>query len=192
MQARTAGASGQRRSLLRHAQSAGEAATRVEATAWRPQHGRLALLYVIHAPADELRLPAMAESVRVDHLWRHTCLEAFLREPSGDAYCEINLSPSTRWAAYRFEGYREGMENLDLPPPQIESRAYPDRYELEALIDLAGVPELVGSDWRLGLSAVIEDIDGDKAWWALAHPSGQPDFHHLDSFSLTLSYPEPA
>lgn len=134
----------------------------------------------------------MAESARVDHLWRHTCLEAFLRQPTGDAYCEINLSPSTRWAAYRFESYRQGMENLYLPAPQIESRAFRDRYELETLIDLAGVPDLARSDWRLGLSAVIEDIGGDKAWWALTHPSGQPDFHHPACFSLTLPSLEPA
>lgn len=178
--------------MLRHAKSVGEAASRVEATAWRPQHGRLALLYVVHAPAEDLRLPPMAESARVDHLWRHTCLEVFLRKPAGALYCEINLSPSTRWAAYRFDGYREGMEDLDLPPPRIESRTYPERYELEALIDLAGVPELARSDWRLGLSAVIQDADGDTAWWALAHPSDQPDFHHADAFTLTLPAVEPA
>ena len=172
--------------MQRHADSAGEAAFRVEATAWRPQHGRLALRYVIHAPADELRLPPISDSGRVDGLWRHTCLEAFVRTPTGDAYYEINLSPSTRWAAYRFDGYREGMANLDMPPPLIESRAYPERYELEALIDLGGVSELARSDWRLGLSAVIEDADGDKAWWALAHPPGQPDFHHAVAFAFDL------
>ncbi len=158
----------------------------MEVTASRPQHGRLALMYVIHAPANDLKLPPMTESARVDGLWRHTCLEAFIRTPTGNAYCEINLSPSTRWAAYRFDGYREGMEKLDMPPPQIESRAYTDRYELEALIDVGGVPDLARSDWRLGLSAVIEDADGDKAWWALAHPPGQPDFHHADAFTFDL------
>ena len=187
MEARTAGTPGQRLSLQRHAGSLGEAASRVEATAWRPQHGRLALRYVIHAPAEELRLPPIADSSRVDGLWRHTCLEAFVRTPTGDAYHEINLSPSTRWAAYRFAGYREGMVNLDMSPPLIESRVYPDRYELEALIDLGGIPELARSDWRLGLCAVIEDADGDKAWWALAHPSGQPDFHHAAAFAFDLS-----
>ena len=192
MEARTAGASGQRRSLLRHPESVGEAASRVEVTAWRPQHGRLALLYVIRAPADDLRLPPMSDAARVDGLWRHTCLEAFIRTPRGDAYYEINLSPSTRWAAYRFDGYRDGMASLDLPTPSIESRSYPERHELEALIDLGGVPELVRSDWRLGLSAVIEDADGGTAWWALAHPAEQPDFHHPAAFTLDLPAVEPA
>ena len=186
MQARTAGGSGQRRSLLRHGGSAGGAASRVEVSAWRPQHGRLALRYVIHAPAEELRLPPIADPARVDGLWRHTCLEAFIGTPTGESYYEINLSPSTRWAAYRFDRYREGMVNLELPPPEIESRAYPERYELEALVDLGGIPDLGRSGWRLGLSAVIEDTDGGKAWWALAHPAEQPDFHHAAAFTFDL------
>jgi hypothetical protein len=178
--------------LRPHPDSAGAAASRVEVTVSRQQHGRLALLYVVHAPAEELRLPPMAEQARVDHLWRHTCMEAFIRTPGDGGYYEINLSPSTRWAAYRFDGYREGMANPEMPAPLIESRAYPDRLELEALVDLSGLPGLGRSDWRLGLSAVIEDADGEKAWWALAHAAGQPDFHHADAFVLDLPALEPA
>ncbi|WP_332676988.1 DOMON-like domain-containing protein [Brevundimonas sp.] len=178
--------------MLRHPASTGEAASRVEVTAWRPQHGRLALRYVIHAPTDELKLPPMTESVRVDHLWRHTCLEAFIRPTAGEVYYELNLSPSTRWAAYCFDGYRAEMADLDVPPPQIESRAYPDRHELEALVDLSGIPAFGGSDWRLALSAVVEDADGALAWWALTHPGEQPDFHNAASFIFDLPAVEPA
>jgi hypothetical protein len=39
---------------------------------------------------------------------------------------------------------------------------------------------------RLGLSAVIEATDGTISYWALAHPSDKPDFHHPDSFVLEL------
>ena len=41
--------------------------------------------------------------------------------------------------------------------------------------------------WRLGLSAVIEDTNGHKSYWALAHPPGKPDFHHADCFAYELS-----
>jgi hypothetical protein len=35
----------------------------------------------------------------------------------------------------------------------------------------------------LGLSAVLEEQDGTKSYWALAHPpGGKPDFHHPDCF----------
>ena len=33
---------------------------------------------------------------------------------------------------------------------------------------------------------VIETVDGERSYWALAHPAGQPDFHHRDSFTLAL------
>jgi len=44
--------------------------------------------------------------------------------------------------------------------------------------------------WSVGLSAVIEEIDGTKSYWALRHPPGPPDFHHPDCFALTLPAPE--
>ena len=38
----------------------------------------------------------------------------------------------------------------------------------------------------IGLSAVIEETDGTKSYWALRHPPGPPDFHHPDCFALEL------
>ena len=38
----------------------------------------------------------------------------------------------------------------------------------------------------------MKDVDGGISYWALAHPPGKPDFHHPDSFALTLPPPEPA
>ncbi len=54
--------------------------------------------------------------------------------------------------------------------------------ELNVFSDLKNCAEL-----RLALSAVIEDSDGGLSYWALAHPRGKPDFHHADSFALTLN-----
>ena len=34
-----------------------------------------------------------------------------MRPDGGDAYVEINLSPSERWSAYNFGAYRAGMED---------------------------------------------------------------------------------
>ncbi len=49
------------------------------------------------------------------------------------------------------------------------------------------VPAFAGmSGKKVGLSAVIEAIDGTFSYWALAHPSDKPDFHHPDSFVLEL------
>ena len=97
----------------------------------------------------------------------------------GAAYFEFNLSPSTEWAAYAFDGYRAGMRDLAMPAPRIGW----DGAGLRAALDLSGLPP---PPWRVGLSAVIEETDGTKSWWALAHPVGKPDFHHPDCFVLEV------
>ena len=40
----------------------------------------------------------------------------------------------------------------------------------------------------MGLSAIIEETDGTKSYWALAHPPGEePDFHDPACFALELA-----
>jgi hypothetical protein len=36
----------------------------------------------------------------------------------------------------------------------------------------------------IGLTAVLEQTDGTKSYWALAHPPGKPDFHDPACFAL--------
>ncbi len=129
-----------------------------------------------------LQLPRPAAPVRTDSLWQRTCFELFVHPEGSAAYFEFNFSPSTAWAAYCFDDYREGMADLPLPPPRIE----PTGQGVRVAIDLSGLPAL---PWRIGLSAVIEEPDGTKSYWALAHPSGPPDFHHHDCFALRLPAP---
>jgi hypothetical protein len=33
---------------------------------------------------------------------------------------------------------------------------------------------------------VLEENDGGKSYWALAHSPAKPDFHHTDCFALEL------
>ena len=118
----------------------------------------------------------------VDGLWRRTCFEAFIRAGSGGGYDEFNLSPSGQWAAYSFSGYRAGMASADVAALAIGFRAEAGGCELRARLPLPGE-----GPWRLGLCAVIEDIRGDRSYWALAHPPGQADFHHPDAFALEIA-----
>jgi hypothetical protein len=37
---------------------------------------------------------------------------------------------------------------------------------------------------------VVEHVDGSHRYWALRHPSGQPDFHHREGFALALKVPK--
>jgi hypothetical protein len=53
----------------------------------------------------------------------------------------------------------------------------------------AGLEDPSRADGRpllAGLSAIIEEADGTRSYWALAHPPGEPDFHHPDCFALEL------
>ena len=179
--------------LHRHGDSQGTAATRVEADLAWPAPGKLALTYVITGDIAALNLPAPVASARTDELWRHTCLEAFVGEAEGSGYYEFNLAPSSRWAAYGFDGYREGMSPAPLDDPGITAQATAQRFTLGATLDLGVLPGLrPDADWRLALTAVIEQRDGLKSYWALAHPAGRPDFHHADGFSQVLTPAERA
>ena len=101
----------------------------------------------------------------------------------GPEYLELNFSPSMEWAAYHFDGYRDGMRTPPIRPAKIVSTPWKNRYELSAAIE---IPEWANSPWRLNLSAVIEEREGHKSYWALAHPDGPPDFHDPSCFIAHL------
>ena len=170
--------------LRLHPDSLCAAATRIEADVARPRPGNLILSYVVSGRISDLRWPPVVAVERADELWRRTCFEAFVRPSTGSAYYEFNFSPSTQWAAYRFDSYRSGMRvATEIGAPRIEVRSSAETYSLQATLEFDGV----SSPLYLGLSAVLEETDGRKSYWALAHPPGKADFHHADCFALELS-----
>lgn len=145
-------------------------------------HRSTVLEYRVFA-AGTLALPPIERAERRDGLWQTTCFEMFVRSDDQDAYQEFNFSPSHCWAAYQFDGYRSGMRDLALASPEVEGWGDITGYSLRVEMDLIA-PWASAS--RIGLSAVIEESDGTKSYWALAHPPGKPDFHHRDCFALEL------
>lgn len=141
------------------------------------------LRYVAHGDVGRVLWPEATEPGRADELWRHTCFEAFALT-DGDGYREFNLSPSGKWASYRFDDYRAGMASATERADVLDVEAKEAWVSIEALVEIP--PGAV----RIGLSAVIEDIDGHISYWALAHAPGKPDFHHPESFALVLPVPE--
>lgn len=146
----------------------------------RSEHG-LDLAYVIGCPTDRLIVPAVATPARKDELWRTTCLELFV-QTGALGYVEFNLSPSSDWAAYRFTDYRTGMAEapLDTAPRIMTSD------EGDVLIVIARIAQPPRDGATAGVSAVIEETDGTKSYWALAHGDGPPDFHNADGFLAPL------
>ncbi len=171
-----------------HPESRCSAVRQVEAEAARPRAGALVLRYFVNGDIGELALPPVVAPTRTDQLWRHTCFEVFIRAATGEAYYEFNFAPSTQWAAYRFDAYREGMRVAgEIDTPRIKVDRTPERFTLQATLQLDGLSAL-GREmpWHVGLSAVLEEASGGKSYWALAHPPGKPDFHHADCFALKL------
>ena len=177
--------------LLPHPDSPAPA-IRIEAEARHAPDDRLALRYRITGAVDALLLPPPAPPGRADGLWRHSCFEAFVRPAADAGYWELNFAPSAQWAAYRFSDYRQGMAVAgEVPPPRMEMLAGRENLELTASVELGRPLGLLADlPWQVGLSAVIEERNGRLSWWALAHPSGEPDFHHSDCFALELPPPE--
>ncbi len=153
----------------------------------QPQH-RLWLRYHLDMPLSDLLLPDSATPERADNLWQTTCFELFLRRPSEPAYAEFNFSPSSQWAAYRFDDVREGMAMLDVefvPDGGIDMSD--SHFAFEATLILP--PEWRDTALDIAIAAVIETVDGEKSYWALAHPADRSDFHHPGSFVLRLPAP---
>lgn len=143
------------------------------------------LRYHVEAVLNEIILPGPAGSIRQDGLWQSTCFEIFARRPDAAEYIELNFSPSSNWAAYHFDDYRLGMdEQAVATTPEIYLDASESHVALEAELVL---PQPWGTvEIEIALSAIIEETDGAKSYWALAHPPGAPDFHHPDCFAFML------
>ena len=174
-------------SLKPHPSTSSTSVTSLTVEATRTQAGILHLSYRLEGDIGRLRLPEPDGPARQDNLWHHTCFEVFIAPGTSPAYREFNLAPSTRWAAYRFTGFREGMANLDQPhPPVIANNRRPDHVELQATMS----PYLSATEtWRLAVTTVVEEMSGTKSFWSLHHPAERPEFHHPGGFVLTLPAP---
>jgi len=144
--------------------------------------GNLVLRWLVNG-RDALLVPPFAGVGRSDGLWKTTCFELFVADADGCAYREYNFSPSQRWAAYRFDSYREGMRQLELAhEPLIRPEEGDQLFVLTVTLDggtLAGAG-------AAGLAAVIEERCGRKSFWALAHGRDVPDFHDPACFALPV------
>lgn len=169
--------------LTPFAPAAGGAVRSLDVQIERTHSHALRLRYLLHADLKRLRIPEPKPARRTDELWKHTCFEAFLRAAEGAGYQEVNVAPSSEWALYSFDDYRQGMVPTNVPqPPAIHIDRTADRLTIDVQIDLKVLPP----SRALALAAVLEDDGGSLSYWALKHAATKPDFHHPDGFTLEI------
>jgi hypothetical protein len=153
----------------------------------------LRLKYKVIGPAGRLALPApTATPARREGLWEHTCFELFLALPGYDSYWEWNFSPSGDWALFEFTGPRLRSQPQPMAKaPRIREGHDGAQLSIEVLLD-PRCSALI--DWAFqnkvvceaSVTAVLEQADGSKSYWAAKHAGVKPDFHDRNSFIFRL------
>ncbi|MFM5886107.1 MAG: hypothetical protein ACKOQ3_12430 [Novosphingobium sp.] len=135
--------------------------------------------FVARGDVARIAVPPTAEPGRYDNLWKTTCFEIFWSH-DGTSYREFNLSPSTRWACYDFDAFREGMRDA---PAEVEVAVAVSATELRLTAEIRSDLPLPAT---VALNAIIEDADGINRFWALAFRPGAPEFHADQCRALEL------
>ena len=137
----------------------------------------------VGAHPNRFVLPDPVEDAhRAEDLWETTCFEIFLRRSGAEGYREWNFAPSGNWAAYDFTSHRDGRTDAAVAAPYVRFEDNMTWFALGATIAVDAATK-----WQVGLSAILEEKDGTKSYWALAHPEGdKPDFHDPACFAAHL------
>ncbi len=136
----------------------------------------------VGAPAARFVIPEPAETERADELWKTTCFEAFLR-PLGQEqlprveFCAVGCSGRLTISPQPVPAWPRAKRPIRISGVE-------DNLTWWALGAAIAVP--ADTNWELGLSAVLEEKDGTKSYWALAHTGDKPDFHDPGCFVARL------
>ena len=134
---------------------------------------------------EKLILPSLKhKKKRQDELWKSTCFEAFMALEN-NSYLEFNFSPTGNWNCYHFSNYREdmrqffGVELLDFVVLNT-THENPSRYHCQ--INLKPNEDLKPT--KIGITSVIETLDGKTNYWALRHSGEKADFHRSQDWLI--------
>ena len=150
-------------------------------------HDNITLCYQLTGDLSRIRIPEPQPASPKEGLWNHTCFELFIAPENATAYYEFNFSPSGQWAAFAFSDYRQRIPWPIKHPPVSTLLKTENGLTLTSRIPAPDLLAEGGSPrFLLGLTAVIESINGELSYWALHHPSGRPDFHDPAGFVCRL------
>ncbi len=151
------------------------------------QNNQLDLQYQLRGNLSEMIIPSSdLVPTRQYDLWEHTCFEFFLRLQETTQYWEFNLSPAGDWNVFRFYNYRQDLTEekaIQTLPFTVSQTATSLQLNLNLNLDC-----IIGKERNLdvAIATVVENKDLQLSYWALTHPATTPDFHHQDSFVISL------
>ncbi len=151
------------------------------------EHNHLTINYLFQGDLEKIDIPTPADiPTRKHELWKITCWEFFLGIKDKPSYWEFNLSPTGDWNVYRFDDYRRGMqEETAITSLPFILHHHSDSLELTLELDL---DKFIAPEQNLdvGITTVVQDINGVTTYWALKHTGEEADFHLRDSFTIEL------
>lgn len=147
---------------------------------------QLTITYALLGDLREVVIaPPSSIPIRKHELWEDTCFEFFLGIKDSERYWEFNLSPTGHWNVYRFEGYRQGMQEetaFTTLPFSVQNQS--DGLALALNVDLDKI--VTNQALEVAIATVIKYRDGEVTYWALTHQGAEADFHLRDSFIVEL------
>lgn len=162
----------------------------IEYGIWRDKD-MIRVEYDLYGMLSLLRLNEDAgekEALRCERLWEHSCFELFLKadDRQTEEYYECNFSPSGCWNIYSFSSYRTDMVEAGVvEKPSIDVSQKKKIFSLSAEINVSGIIP-ASQPLDVGVSCVVEGVDGELGYWAISHPREKPDFHDPRSFLKSL------
>jgi hypothetical protein len=183
--------------LAPHAQGGPGPVRQLSVSGTLRRSGSLQLQYRLSAALDQVRLvPSTCHAQRRDELWHHTCFELFAARDGEAAYCEFNFTPAGDWAAYSFASYRAARQDAPQRRLEVTTRAsgHDGLLRLHAALDLGAAlgldaAALAAAAWQFNAAVIVEDVSGERSYWAVHHPRTQPDFHDREGFRIALAGP---
>ena len=169
------------------------------------QEDCLDVKYQLSGDLSKIIIPPPSQTANRQYdLWEHTCFELFLRLSNTTKYWEFNLSPTKDWNVFYFADYRhpcpaflrQGLrmtafrsqnlaEETAIASLPCEIWQTFESLQVSLKIDLNKIMP-AKSDLDIAVATVIENQERQLSYWALTHPASKADFHHQDSFAISL------
>ncbi|MEH2425204.1 MAG: DOMON-like domain-containing protein [Nostoc sp.] len=148
---------------------------------------KLAIRYLLKGDLKEIAIAPLSNTRSRKHeLWKDTCFEFFVSIKDSLRYWEFNLSPAGYWNVYRFDAYRQEMQEetaFTILPFSVQNQA--DGLALVLEVDLNKIVS-AEQEIEVAITTVIKHRDGEVTYWALTHRGAEADFHLRDTFIIEL------